>query len=108
MQGMILVLCTFPDGQQARQIATAMVERQLAACVNLVPGIESIYRWDGQVERADEVLGVFKTSGHLYPALAEALAAAHPYAVPEIVGLEPAAVAASYLAWVTAAQGIGT
>ena len=105
MQGMILVLCTFPDGQQARQIATAMVERQLAACVNLLPGIESIYRWEGQVDRAAEVLGIFKTSSHLYPALAEALAAAHPYAVPEIVALEPAAVAASYLAWVMPERG---
>ena len=106
MQTMILVLCTFPDAPQARQIATAMVEKQLAACVNLLPGVESIYRWQGQVEQAAEVLGIFKTSSVLYPALAEALAAAHPYAVPEIVALQPAAVAPAYLAWVMAAAPV--
>lgn len=103
MQTMILVLCTFPDGPQARQIATAMVERQLAGCVNLLPGVESIYRWQGQVERSTEVLGIFKTPSHLYPALSEALIAAHPYDVPEIIALQPAAVAPAYLAWVLAA-----
>jgi len=100
---MILVLCTFPDVGQARQIATVLVERQLAACVNLLPGVESIYRWRGQVEQAAEVLGIFKTARHLYPALAEALAALHPYEVPEIVALEPSAVEEPYLAWLLAA-----
>ena len=85
-----------------------MVERQLAACVNLLPGVESIYRWDGQLEHAAEVLGIFKTASSLFPALAAALAAAHPYAVPEIVALEPAAVADSYLAWVVAAAPAAT
>ncbi|MEI7908023.1 MAG: divalent-cation tolerance protein CutA [Verrucomicrobiota bacterium] len=103
MQTMILLLCTFPDAQQARQIATAMVERQLAACVNLLPGVQSIYRWQGQVEQSTEVLAIFKTASVLYPALAEAVAAAHPYELPELVALEPSAVADAYLAWVLAA-----
>lgn len=102
MNELILVLCTFPDAVQARQIGTALVEMQLAACVNLLPGVESIYRWNGQVEQAAEVLGIFKTTNRLYPALAEAIAARHPYAVPEIVALQPTAVAASYLAWLLA------
>ncbi len=102
MQTMVLVLCTFPDLETARQIGTLLVERQLVACVNLLPGAESIYRWQGQVEQAREVLGIFKTAGGRYPELAEALAALHPYEVPEIVALEPAAVAESYLAWVLA------
>jgi periplasmic divalent cation tolerance protein len=103
MQKMILVLCTFPDLEEARQIGTVLVERQLAACVNLLPGVESIYRWDGRVEQAAEVLGVFKTASVLYPALAAAIAALHPYEVPEIVALHPTAVADSYLAWALAA-----
>ena len=103
MQTMILVLCTFPNVEQARQIATVLVERQLVACVNLLPGVESIYRWHGQVEQTAEVLGIFKTSNHLFPALAEALAALHPFEVPEIVALEPSAVAQPYLAWALAA-----
>jgi len=103
MNTLLLVLCTFPDWEKARQIGTVVVERQLAACVNLLPGVESIYRWDGKVEQAPEVLGVFKTSSDRYPALAEALAALHPYDVPEIVALQAAAVAESYLAWALAA-----
>lgn len=99
---MMLVLCTFPDVEQARQIGTVLVERQLAACVNLLPGVESIYRWRGKVEQAAEVLAVFKTASDVYPALVGALAALHPYEVPEIVALEPAAVADSYLAWLLA------
>ena len=102
MQEMILVLCTFPDREVARQIATTLVERQLAACVNLLPGVESIYRWHGHVEQAAEVLAVIKTASGHYPALAEVLLAMHPYAVPEIVALQPSAVSESYLAWVLA------
>jgi periplasmic divalent cation tolerance protein len=103
MHEMMLVLCTFPDLEKARQIGTALVERQLAACVNLLPRVESIYRWNGRIEQATEVLGVFKTASAGYPALAEALAALHPYEVPEIVALQPQAVADSYLAWLLAA-----
>ncbi len=103
MNGLILVLCTFPDAVQARQIGTALVEMQLAACVNLWPGVESIYRWNGQIEQAAEVLGIFKTTSDAYPALAEALASMHPYEVPEIVALQPVAVADAYLAWLRAA-----
>jgi periplasmic divalent cation tolerance protein len=75
------------------------VEKQLAACVNLVPGLESIYRWQGKTESATEVLAIFKTTAAAYPVFEEALAAAHPYDVPEIIALEPAAVAGSYLDW---------
>ena len=103
MTTMILVLCTFPDLEQARQIGTALVERQLVACVNLLPGVQSIYRWNGKVEQAAEVLGVFKTASGLFPALAQALAELHPYEVPEIVALQPESVAPSYLAWLAAA-----
>jgi periplasmic divalent cation tolerance protein len=103
MNGVILVLCTFPDLAQARQIGTALVEKQLAACVNLLPGLESIYRWNGHIEQTAEVLAIFKTTSAVWPALAQELAALHPYEVPEIVTLQPAAVADSYLAWVLSA-----
>jgi len=92
-----VVLCTFPDLAQARQIGAAMVERQVAVCVNLVPGIESIYRWEGKVERAGEVLALFKTTG--YPELEAALRELHPYEVPEILALPVAASLPAYLAW---------
>lgn len=99
MSELRMVLCTFPDIDTARQIGTSLVEKQLAACVNLVPGVESIYRWQGKTESAPEVLAVFKTTGAAYPAFATALAEAHPYEVPEIISLEPGAVDGSYLDW---------
>ena len=99
MSKLRMVFCTFPDADAARQIGTLLVGKQLAACVNIIPGVESIYRWQGKVESSHEVLAVFKTTEAAYPAFAEALAAAHPYEVPEIVAFEPADVAASYLDW---------
>jgi periplasmic divalent cation tolerance protein len=99
VNGIRIVLCTFPDAALARQIGTALVEKQLAACVNLLPAVESIYRWQGQLETTAEVLAIFKTSAAAYPAFARALAELHPYEVPEIVSLEPAAVAETYGSW---------
>lgn len=99
MSELRIVLCTFPEAGSARQIGTALVEKQLAACVNLIPAVESIYRWQGKTESATEILAIFKTTEAAYPALAAALAAAHPYEVPEIVALEPTAVSAPYLEW---------
>lgn len=99
MDKLRMVLCTFPDLPSAREIGTSLVGKQLAACVNLVPSVESIYRWQGKTESSTEVLAVFKTTEASYPAFAAALAAAHPYEVPEIIALEPSAVAGSYLDW---------
>jgi periplasmic divalent cation tolerance protein len=93
----LVVLCTFPDVEQARGIAAELVERRLAACVNLLPGVESIYRWEGKVERAGEVLAVIKTTR--YPELEAALEELHPYEVPEILALPVAAGLAGYLKW---------
>ncbi len=97
-----MILCTFPGLEQARQIGTLLVETQLAACVNLLPAVESIYRWQGKVEKADEVLAVFKTSAAVFPAFEKALTELHPYEVPEIIALSPEKIAAPYRAWVCA------
>jgi periplasmic divalent cation tolerance protein len=95
-----LVLCTFPDAVTARQIGTLAVENQVAACVNLVPGVESIYRWEGKVECATEVLGIFKTTAATWPMLAEWLREKHPYDTPEIMAIDPTEVDARYHDWV--------
>lgn len=97
MENAMVVLCTFPDLDQARQIGAALVERQVAACVNLLPGVESIYRWEGKVERAGEVLGLIKTT--CYADLEAAIRELHPYEVPEIIALPVAAGLPPYLAW---------
>ncbi len=99
MESIRLVLCSFPDLDSARQIGTLLVERQLAACVNLLPGAESIYHWQGKVESAPEVLALFKTSAEAWPELEKALMDAHPYEVPEIIAIHPDAVAGPYRAW---------
>lgn len=99
MSDVFLVLTTFPTTEQARQIGTVLVERQLAACVNLVPAVESIYRWQGEVETAAETLAIFKTSAAAYPAFKQALAELHPYEVPEIIALTPADLAGPYREW---------
>ena len=100
MNEVLIVFCTFPDGAVARQIGTVLVEKQLAACVNLIPAVESVYRWQGKVESSTETLAVFKTTAASFTDFERALAEAHPYDVPEIVAVEPAAIACSYRAWV--------
>ena len=103
MENAVVVLCTFPDLDQARQIGAALVERQVAACVNLLPGVESIYRWQGKVERAGEVLAVIKTTR--YPDLEAAIKDLHPYEVPEILALPVAAGLPAYLGWLEESCG---
>lgn len=99
----LLVLCTFPDEERARQIGTVLVERQLAACVNLVPRMTAIYRWEGQTCEESEVLALLKTTTGCFDELREALEALHPYEVPEILALPVAGGSEGYLGWVTGA-----
>jgi periplasmic divalent cation tolerance protein len=95
----VVVLCTFPNLDQARQIGAALIETQVAACVNLLPGVESIYRWEGEVERAGEVLALIKTTR--YADLEAKIRELHPYDVPEILALPVAAGLPAYLAWLS-------
>lgn len=96
----IVVLCTFPSLELARQIGTALVDAQLAACVNLCPSVESIYRWQGKVETSQEVLALIKTTAMTYPRLEVRLKELHPYEVPEIIALPADQVFPAYAAWV--------
>ncbi len=100
MNDLIIVFCTFPDLGKARETGTALVESQLAACVNLIPAVESIYRWEGKVETAAEVLAVFKTTAGAWTRLESRLRELHPYDVPEIVALKPEQVSEGYARWV--------
>lgn len=96
---LLVVLCTFPDIEKARQTGTALIEAQLAACVNLCPAVESIYRWEGSIETASEVLAIFKTTREAYPELERRLKSLHPYEVPEIVALPPLTALDAYARW---------
>ena len=95
-----LVLCTFPDVDKARTIGSTLVEERMAACVNLIPAVESIYRWQGQVESATEVLALFKITASGWPAFEARLRVLHPYEVPEIIAVEPDQVTSLYARWV--------
>jgi periplasmic divalent cation tolerance protein len=95
-----LVLSTAPDAEAGLRLGRTLVEERLAACVNVVPGVRSIYRWREAIEEADEVLLVFKTTAAAAPALAARLTALHPYEVPEVLALEPAAGAEAFLGWI--------
>lgn len=108
MSDILLVFCTFSDIEKARLIGTALIESQLAACVNLCPGIESIYRWQGQVETSAEVLAIFKTTPQVYPTFESRLRELHPYDVPEIVALRPEQVSETYARWVSASVLVGS
>ncbi len=98
----LLAFCTCPDADSARRLAGTLVEERLAACVNLLPGMTSVYRWRDAVETADEVQLIIKTTAARLPALAARLAELHPYELPELVTVQAAAGLPAYLAWVTA------
>src|SRR5204863_79451 len=80
-----LVWSTFPDVETTRRIARQLVTENLAACANIVPAVDSIYRWEGKIESAQEALAFFKTTVTGYPAFQVRLKALHPYDVPEII-----------------------
>jgi len=94
-----IVLTTAPDRETATRIARGLVERSLAACANLLPGVRSIYRWQGRIEESDEILLVLKTTQARVDELERALLELHPYEVPECVVFAPFHVEAKYLAW---------
>lgn len=97
----IVTLCTVPDRESGERIAQALVEERLAACVNLVPGLTSIYRWQGKVEKTEECLLIIKTGVSRFNALKKRIKALHPYKVPEIIALPIIHGSAEYLNWIT-------
>jgi periplasmic divalent cation tolerance protein len=95
----IVILCTCPNDDEAERIARALLDARLAACVSVLPGARSFYRWKGQVEQAVESLLVIKSSRPLFDALRAAIEKAHSYDVPEIIALPIVDGAPPYLAW---------
>mgnify|MGYP001592509352 CR=1 FL=1 len=100
-----VVLVTAPDLKTARKLAKAALEARLIACANLVPGIESHYRWQGKVERGNEVLLVLKTTTTRLPALEKLILAQHPYDTAEFIVLPLGGGAKRYLTWILESCG---
>lgn len=98
----ILVLTNCPDTACARQLARSLLEEGLAACVNLLPAVESLYRWQGSIESASEIPLLIKSTARSYLALEQRIAELHPYDVPEIIALNIQQGLPAYMNWLAA------
>jgi periplasmic divalent cation tolerance protein len=98
----LLVLTNLPDRAAAEQLADTLIGQKLAACVNILAPCRSVYRWKGEVQHDEEHPVLIKTSEERYPALEQALRAAHPYELPEIIAVPIKRGLPDYLAWVAA------
>ncbi|MEY2488986.1 MAG: periplasmic divalent cation tolerance protein [Verrucomicrobiota bacterium] len=106
-QDALLALSAFPEIETARRIAQQLVTENLAACANIIPAVESIYRWQDKIENAPETLVFFKTTAERYGAFQDKLKSLHPYEVPEIICLRLADGLPEYLQWVVAGCSAG-
>jgi periplasmic divalent cation tolerance protein len=96
----VVVFITVPTQEVGSQIARALVGSKLAACVNILPGISSVYSWQGAIQQDDELLLVAKTRTTLFDQLAAAVKKIHPYDVPEVIALPILTGSKEYLAWI--------
>lgn len=103
----LLCLVTAPDRTAAERLARALVDGRLAACVNILPGITSVYRWQGAVETGEEVLLLAKTMPGRLEALTARVAELHPFEVPEVIALDVRGGLPAYLQWI-AAETVGS
>lgn len=97
-----IVMTTVPDEATGEKLARALVEAELAACVNIVPGVRSIYRWQGKLCDDRELICLIKSRPAALPALAARLRELHPYEVPELLVLPPTMGSAAYVDWIKA------
>jgi len=97
---LLLALSTFPDAEIARHISNRLVSERFAACANMLPAVESIYRWKENVENANETLVLFKLREDRQSAFQEKLRSLHPYEVPEIIFVPVSSGLPEYLRWV--------
>jgi periplasmic divalent cation tolerance protein len=99
-ENILLALSTFPDRETAQRISNQLVAEKFAACANILPGVESIYRWKEKIETGNETLVFFKLSDDRQPAFQEKLRSLHPYEVPEIIFFPISSGLPEYLRWV--------
>jgi periplasmic divalent cation tolerance protein len=106
MSDAVVALMTAPDMATAEMIARALVEESLAACCNLLPQARSIYRWEGAIEQADEIVVMIKTTASRFEAMRDRVVELHPYDVPEVIALPITDGHAPYLEWVRSSVGV--
>ena len=98
----LLVLTTCPSGRAAERLAATLVERRLAACVNCIDGVRSVYRWQGALERGNETLLLIKTTRERFAAVAAEIESASNYELPEVIAVPVERGSAEYLSWIAA------
>ena len=103
--GAIVVLITAGTEDEAYSIGRALVEERLAACANVLPGVRSVYRWEGRTHDDSEVMLIVKTRASLFPQIARRIKELHSYEVPEIIALPIEAGDDAYLGWIRAVTG---
>ena len=101
----VVILCTCPDIDTATELANHLVDNGLAACVNLVPGLTSIYRWQGKREQGNEILLLIKTRTPRYQEVEDAIVSMHPYELPEVIAVPIAHGLPAYLSWIDNTTG---
>jgi len=95
-----IIFCSCPDNETATHIAQKLVSEKLAACVNILPSMTSIYRWQDEIETAQEHLLLIKSHADYYPKIQQAIIALHPYELPEIVAVPMERALPDYLQWI--------
>ncbi len=101
----VVIFVTAKNVSEARKIGRTLVEKKLSACVNILPGVKSFFRWEGKVDAADEVLLIFKTRNSLFKKVEKAVKGLHSYTTPEIIALPVLAGSKDYLKWVGESVG---
>ena len=99
MSGEIIVLVTAPNQEEASKIAEALVDERLAACVNILPGVQSVYRWKGEVTRDSELLLIIKSTSERYDEVERRVGELHSYSTPEVIAIGVNRGAEGYLRW---------
>lgn len=103
--GHIVVYCSCPNQEVASQLAETLVTRQLAACVNIIPGVQSVYQWQGKLQQDAEVLMMIKTRSDCFEALQALVIEQHPYELPEIIAVPLTQGLPAYLGWIDSSTG---
>ena len=96
---LIVIFCTVPDDETAERLATGLVEKRLAACVKVIPGVRSFYRWEGKLEVGSEIQLLIKTQRSHFKAIDAWIDEQHPYDVPELVAIPASDVGKPYAEW---------
>jgi len=100
IETILIVLCTVPGNEEAKLIARTLLKKKLAACCNIIPAVQSVYYWEGDIKESDEVMLVIKTTQKSYEQLEKEIKMIHSYSVPEIIATKIETGSSAYIDWI--------